>query len=221
MARLAALVPPRRFDALRYHGVLAPMAAWRPRIVPQVEVPEERPPSRTAGPQASAPPAGATTRPRYYSWAELMLRVFAKDVLECPGCGSPMRLLTLSPQMANSSSRRPCSGRRPGCRDGRGARYGSTILPCHPDSEGRRPNTPPAPRSAPPCLPPGATLSRGRNVGDSAYPRFRPARSTTWSPRSLAANRVSAPRTPVGGRRRPVARSSQVKCSRHEFPLSP
>jgi hypothetical protein len=84
VARLAALVPPRRFHLLRYHGVLAPMAAWRPRIVPQIEVPETRGPSRTvepvephagAGAPASAPPPGATTRPRYYSWAELMRRV--------------------------------------------------------------------------------------------------------------------------------------------------
>ncbi len=62
--------------------------------MPQVEVPEKRqssPPA--AGPPASAQPPGATTRPRYYSWAELMLRVYAADVLECPKCRAPMRIL--------------------------------------------------------------------------------------------------------------------------------
>ena len=93
VARLAALVPPRRFHRVRYHGVVAPMAAWRPRIVPQVGVLEERRPSQTAGPQVSAPPPGATTRPRDHSWAELMLRVFAQDVLERRRCRSPLRIL--------------------------------------------------------------------------------------------------------------------------------
>lgn len=37
--------------------------------------------------------AGAAPRPRYRSWAELMRRVFAIDVLECPRCGEPMRIL--------------------------------------------------------------------------------------------------------------------------------
>jgi hypothetical protein len=32
-------------------------------------------------------------RPRNYSWAELMRRVFEVDVLECPKCGSVMRIL--------------------------------------------------------------------------------------------------------------------------------
>ena len=35
----------------------------------------------------------ASTRPRNYSWAELMRRVCEIDVLECPECGSPMRIL--------------------------------------------------------------------------------------------------------------------------------
>jgi hypothetical protein len=36
---------------------------------------------------------GATTRPRYYSWADLMMRVHAADVLECRRCHSPLRIL--------------------------------------------------------------------------------------------------------------------------------
>ena len=32
-------------------------------------------------------------RPRNYSWAELLHRVFAIDVLECPNCKGRMRIL--------------------------------------------------------------------------------------------------------------------------------
>ena len=39
------------------------------------------------------PPARPTPRPRNYGWAELMQRVFAIDVLECPSCGGRMRIL--------------------------------------------------------------------------------------------------------------------------------
>jgi hypothetical protein len=39
---------------------------------------------------AHAPPA---RRPRRLAWAELMRRVFAIDVLECPRCGGSMRIL--------------------------------------------------------------------------------------------------------------------------------
>ena len=35
----------------------------------------------------------APRRPRSLSWAELMRRVFAIDVLECPRCSGPMRIL--------------------------------------------------------------------------------------------------------------------------------
>lgn len=44
LARLAALVPPPRYPLVRYHGVLAPHAAWRKEIVPR---PPIAPNSRT------------------------------------------------------------------------------------------------------------------------------------------------------------------------------
>ena len=37
LARLAALVPPPRFNVVRYHGILAPAAALRPLVVPEAE----------------------------------------------------------------------------------------------------------------------------------------------------------------------------------------
>jgi hypothetical protein len=33
--KLAALVPPPRSNLVRYHGILAPSAAWRPLVVPE------------------------------------------------------------------------------------------------------------------------------------------------------------------------------------------
>jgi len=80
--RLAALVPPPRMHQLTYHGVLAPGATWRSDIVPRRV--RERP-SSGAG---SGSTAGACSR---YSWAELLRRVFAVDVLKCHKCGSRRR----------------------------------------------------------------------------------------------------------------------------------
>jgi len=42
LSMLAALVPPPRFNVVRYHGILVPAAALRPLVVPE---------SETAGPQ--------------------------------------------------------------------------------------------------------------------------------------------------------------------------
>jgi hypothetical protein len=36
MERLAALVPPPRFSITRFYGMLAPVATFRPSIVPKV-----------------------------------------------------------------------------------------------------------------------------------------------------------------------------------------
>jgi hypothetical protein len=46
-------------------------------------------------PEAASPPAadGTGSRARRLAWAELLRRVFAVDVLECPRCGGRMRLL--------------------------------------------------------------------------------------------------------------------------------
>ena len=51
-------------------------------------------------PTASAPPlapgpdgTGVKTRPRYWTWAALMHRAFAIDVLACQHCGGRLRLI--------------------------------------------------------------------------------------------------------------------------------
>lgn len=84
LERLAAIVPPPRAHLVVYHGALAPAAALRPEIVPRdapvIGEPEDQDLPSEAEPQEP------TTRSRNYLWAELMLRVFAIDVQECP-CG--------------------------------------------------------------------------------------------------------------------------------------
>jgi hypothetical protein len=61
LARLAALVPPPRYPLVRYHGVLAPHAAWRREIVPR---PPMAPNSRadTAGAESKRGPCRQPTR---------------------------------------------------------------------------------------------------------------------------------------------------------------
>ena len=83
MARLAALIPPPRQHQVRYHGILAPSAAWRDHVVPEVAPARDK---ATMG-------AGGQSVTSGRSWAELMRRVFALDVMQCPRCGGRMRII--------------------------------------------------------------------------------------------------------------------------------
>jgi hypothetical protein len=86
--KLAALVPAPRFHLVRYFGILASAAKQRPSIVPLP------PPASTAESCEHRNAAEEQDpRPRNYTWSQLMARVFALDVLECPRCGSRMRIL--------------------------------------------------------------------------------------------------------------------------------
>ena len=100
--RLAALVPRPRKHLTTYHGVFAPNASWRDRIVPPPPEDDEPSPAfrtcqhrhrRKTTDGAKVPHAPRRTR-RRYPWAELMRRCFGVDVLVCPDCGSRRRLLT-------------------------------------------------------------------------------------------------------------------------------
>jgi len=54
--------------------------------------------------QANSPPKPDAARARRLAWAELMKRVFAIDVLECPRCRGPMRILaTIHPPDTTSA----------------------------------------------------------------------------------------------------------------------
>lgn len=101
IAKLAALVPAPRVHLVRFHGVLAPAAAWRPLIIPSANVES---PVADCGPASAKPPVSCNVEQqparepvcpprRNYSWAQLMKRVFAIDVLQCERCGGPMRIV--------------------------------------------------------------------------------------------------------------------------------
>jgi hypothetical protein len=101
MERLAALVPPPRYNIIRYFGVLAPRSAFRPMIVPRSKAePDESPDGSQGGIRASAESQASPEaenkgqgKKRNYSWAQLMARVFERDVLRCPRCGGRMRIM--------------------------------------------------------------------------------------------------------------------------------
>jgi hypothetical protein len=76
LAKLAALVPPPRFNLVRYHGILAPAAGWRSAIVP-FSVEDEDRVRHNGCREAKHHPQGekSHSRPchsRNYTWAELM-----------------------------------------------------------------------------------------------------------------------------------------------------
>lgn len=84
LGRLAALVPPPRMHITRFHGVFAPNAKLRSKVVPSDQI-------SLAGHAVPRPPPA-----RHYrtDWASLLRRVFAVDVLTCTRCGGRMRVLS-------------------------------------------------------------------------------------------------------------------------------
>ena len=82
-SKLSALVPPPRVNLVRYHGVLAPHAKDRDKIVPSGERPdgeggEEKP---------------AASRKYRLTWAALLARVFHVYLERSAYCGGKMRVL--------------------------------------------------------------------------------------------------------------------------------
>jgi hypothetical protein len=126
LARIATLVPPPRTHALRYHGVFAPNSKDRSRVVPGstragpglVSPGTEHPRPTAPGPhrpgQGPLPePAGSfrltppdpapegRPSPRYrVPWAELLRKVFALDVLECPRCAGRLEIIAFIAEAA-------------------------------------------------------------------------------------------------------------------------
>ncbi len=97
LEKLAALVPPPRLHLLRYHGVLAPRAWERGRIVPTKPVAE---PAAAATPASSAPSCAHRLR-----WAALLARVFSPDLSACAACGGRLRIIAA---LTDSASIRTC-----------------------------------------------------------------------------------------------------------------
>lgn len=94
LERLAALVPRPRVNLVLYYGVLAPRAAWRQQVVPDVEAAEAARESAEADPK-TAETVGRAGRAPNRTWAELMQRSFGFDVLACPRCAGRLTLVAL------------------------------------------------------------------------------------------------------------------------------
>jgi len=79
-------------------AVPAMKASSAPRTGPGLEAGGDWPRTDTNS-QASAaprppPPTPGYARPKHYTWAALLQRTFAIDVLACPGCGGRLRLVS-------------------------------------------------------------------------------------------------------------------------------
>ena len=87
------MTPRPETNLLICHGVLAPRARWRSRVVVYGRpVPE---PTASTAPLAADPDGTGvkTASPRAWSWAALMHRAFGIDVLACAHCGGRLRLI--------------------------------------------------------------------------------------------------------------------------------
>ncbi len=89
MQRLAALVPRPRLHLIRFHGVLAPNAKWRSKVVPQA--PDHAKALSATATDCQEPPAQG--RPMRLGWAKLLKRVFNLDLTHCPHCGGELRII--------------------------------------------------------------------------------------------------------------------------------
>jgi hypothetical protein len=85
LEKIATLIPRPHINLIIYHGVLAPNARLRDRVV--------RYGAELPGTGSDAQCDSASTHARYYAWAELMKRAFAIDVLRCPRCGGRLKLI--------------------------------------------------------------------------------------------------------------------------------
>ena len=83
-------MPWPRLHLIRFHGVLAPNARLRARVVPQGHGPNV---AEVAGQASEAAAAGGeaetvAARPHRIGWARLLKRVFDIDLQHCPHCGA-------------------------------------------------------------------------------------------------------------------------------------
>jgi Putative transposase len=87
MQRLAALVPRPRLHLIRFHGVLAPNAKLRAKVV-------LHPPAEPAQKvQAQEDKEAKHGRPVRLGWAKLLKRVFNLELEHCPNCGGELKVI--------------------------------------------------------------------------------------------------------------------------------
>ena len=108
IARIAALVPPRRTHRHRYFGVLAPNSPLRCAVTalaaPAKQFVVQTEPAATGEDALGVAPQGRATPPMpelvpltrskaHYLWAVLIARIYEVFPLLCPLCGGQMRLI--------------------------------------------------------------------------------------------------------------------------------
>jgi hypothetical protein len=106
--RLAALVPRPRLHLIRFgvrvtslrevsvpplreHGVLAPNAKWRSKVVPQAQDNAKALSATPTATECLEPPEHG--RPMRLGWAKLLKRVFDLDLTHCQHCGGDLRIV--------------------------------------------------------------------------------------------------------------------------------
>ncbi len=85
--KLAALVPQPRIHLTRFFGCLAPHAKIRSQIVPK------KPEATDPAPSRPEPTSSVPKRSRRMRWAELLARVFAIDLKNCPHCPGELKIV--------------------------------------------------------------------------------------------------------------------------------
>ncbi|MFZ4759951.1 MAG: transposase [Burkholderiaceae bacterium] len=88
MQRLAALVPRPRLHLIRHHGLLAPNAKLRARVVPQEPAARAHVATGVAAPAEYEQAEPVRARAQHIGWARLLKRVFEIDMRRCPSCGA-------------------------------------------------------------------------------------------------------------------------------------
>ena len=96
MQRLAALVPRPRLHLIRFHGVLAPNAKLRSRVVPVL-------PQQTT--QGEGDCTHEHSKPARMTWARLLKPVFDIDIEQC-ACGGKLKHIAVieEPAVPSTSS---------------------------------------------------------------------------------------------------------------------
>ena len=185
LRKLVALVPPPRVHLTRFHGVFAPNAGARHRVVPEREGEEPTCASASAADAVPVPPQEphllrplADEAPRNrVPWAALLRRSFEIDVFQCP-------------QLPGPHARR--------------------RVPRRADRDGEDPR-PPRPALARAADRPGAgaAATRARRVtasGRSKSPSSHPDLDRRAEPREISENRAKMARDrPSGSPHRPPA----------------
>jgi hypothetical protein len=107
LRRLVGIIPPPRRHLVRYSGVFGPASKHRAKLralVPAAEIDAAPSAACGAGSGASTTSSGvSSSRSRRLPWADLLRRVFADDVLQCP-CGGRRSIIAVvnDPALANT-----------------------------------------------------------------------------------------------------------------------